>query len=329
MADALSNTMSDLLDRKPTAAVGKLVFKSTGESPFTFTLDFDAQQTSEDYQTKVTLHLEGSDPEGINVDMTVGSEAIFISEKNEGYVKLDELEEAVNDAVAADPQYQATADAVMPFIKKIDGQWIKLDTKSLAETGLTESEHQLNACSDAFKELRVKPEDKGAIKDIFKRNQFAIATEKLPKQDIDGEDSFHYKLDLNEVASVKFAKELIELESFKMFKSACEIKTEDFDDELERLEENAADHESGQHTEDETKESIIELWVGAETRLPTKLRITWEDEELTVEFDTKVKINAGGISIKAPEDFITMEEFMAELQAIGEASNPSNLLFGL
>jgi hypothetical protein len=312
LADAISNSMTDLLDRKPSTFVSKTVYESKGDDAYTITVDIDAKQAQDDFETAATIHFEGS-----GIDLTAKG-AVIVMDTKELFVRFDDLEKTANDIVAINPETQVWVDAFRPLIQKIDSKWIKIDSESIAQAGLTESEHEIDACSEAVKKLRIKPEDKSKIKDIFERNQFAIATEKLPKEKASGEESFHYKLDFNERAGLTFTKELIELPSFATVKKDCEVDTKSLDRELKELEEREKEHADGHeagHHEDEPK-PVIELWVGADTRLPTRLKVTLADKELTTTFDTTVKINAGNIKISAPRDALSMTDILEDIQTL-------------
>lgn len=321
LADAISNSMSELLDRKPTTFVSKLVYEDGGgggDEPFTVTVDIDAKQANDDFETAATLRFEATTLEGVDIDISAKG-AVILMDTEELFVKFDDLEKTVDDILAVNPSPEAEGWVALlrPLIQKIDGQWIKIDSKGIAEAGLTESEHELDACTEATKKLRIKPEDKSKIKDIFNRNQFAIATEKLPKEKASNEESFHYKLDLNERAAVIFSKELIELPSFATVKKDCKVDTKQFDEQLKELdeqEEKHDDHEAGEHEDD--PKPVLELWIGTDTRLPTRFKVTMDDKELTTTFDTTVKINASGVTISEPKNALSMTDIMEDIRAL-------------
>ncbi len=304
LADALSNTMTDLLARQPATTVGTMVYESKGSPSYKVTLDFDTQQAHDNFRGGATLRFEIG-----GKSISVKGHLIVIDSK-EAYVKFDNLAKTVRDVatIYPNPEAQPWINAAMPFVQKIDGRWIKIDSQAVAETGLADSEQEVSACTKATKTLRIEPEDQTHIKHIFTENQFAIASEKLPKESVDGEDSFHYKLDLNERAGLTFMKQLVELHSFATVKKDCHIDPKNFDRELSDL-----------NTEKNgvmPPKPIIELWVGAKTRRPTRLYIKANDKRLTTTFNTTVKINAKGVNITAPAGAMSLQDLLKDIQSL-------------
>lgn len=316
LADALANTMTDVLDKKPYQMASTVKFESKqAGSPYSVSIDIDAKQVGENGQVGATVRLEA----GAKMDVSVTG-SIIAEGTDAVYVKLDNVQKTVNDVVAMSPEVAPMAAKVKPLIQKIDGRWIKIDEKSLASYGVVESEKKVDECTEEMKKLRISKKDKGRVKEIFKNNQFAIASEELPSETVDGDSSFHYKLDLNEEAGLRFVKEFVGLESFAGVKKACEIKQEDIEKDLKKLQEKK---------DEEVKEKpVFELWVSKKTRYPTKVKVTFENKEFTMEQITTTKINAQNITVDIPKDFMTLEQLKAEIEKTLSAATSSGMTQG-
>ncbi|HTE21918.1 MAG TPA: hypothetical protein VK674_02650 [Candidatus Limnocylindria bacterium] len=304
LADALTHTMTDLLDRKPSRLAGKLTFTSKeADAGYSVVVDFDSKQVGGNGQFGATVQVKV----GQVLDVSVTGKAI--SQGSEAaYIKLDNVQKTLDQVVAGNPQAAASATMVKPLIQKIDGQWIKIEEKDLAEYGLGESKETVDACGGALEKLRISETDQKQVKEIFLANQFAIAKEELPGEAVDGDKSYHYKLDLNEEAGLHFAKDFMELESFSAVKEACKLKQEDIDQSLEDLKK--------QKDEEVEAEPVFELWVSQKSRRPTKLKVTLDDKEFSMENVATIKLDAPDLTIEIPGKFTTLQELTTEIEKL-------------
>jgi len=304
LADALSHTMTDILAKKPSQMTGKLTFTSKeADSPYSVVIDFDAKQAGANGQLGATVHVKAGEEFDLTISGTTigqGSEA--------AYVKFDNVQKTVDDLVAMYPEGAKAAATAKPFIQKIDGQWIKIDKQGFAKYGMAESQQTIDACAKALEGLRISESDQNKVKEIFLNNQFAIATEELPGEAVDGDESYHYKLDLNEEAGLRFAKDFMQLESFSKVKEACKLKQGDIDKSLEDLKK--------QSDEEAQAEPIFELWVSQKTRRPTKIKIAVDDKEFTMENIATIKLDAPNIAVDIPAKFITLQELTADIDKL-------------
>lgn len=304
LADALSNTMKDVLDRKPSSVMGsvKYEFKENGTSA-TIILDYDSKMSGDNTQHEATLNVKYD-----KIDASIKGAVISIGE-NEVYVKFDNIKKTIEQISGSQPEYAMIAEIYLPIIEKIDGNWIKMDKASLVELGYAQSEEEVDKCSSAIKNLRIAKADQKKLKELFLTNQFLVASEKLPKESVESESSYHYKIDFDEEKSIQFTKSVIELESFKTIKADCKIKPEEFDKQIEDLKKN---------TQDTSKQikPIIELWVGGKTRRPTKLKITTNEQTLTVDLVATIKIYSKTVNIEAPKESINFKELKKEIETI-------------
>src|SRR5690606_34404563 len=126
-----------------------------------------------------------------------------------------------------------------------------------------------------------------------------------PKESIDSDNSYHYKLDLNDEAGIKFVKSVIELESFSSVKSDCNLKTEDYDKQLEDIKQRAKKDDNM---------PVIELWVSSKTRRPTKVKVTSDDAYTVMEFVSNIKIGMEDVNIEKPSEFIDIKEIKTQFE---------------
>lgn len=309
LADALSGTMKDVLGRKPVRLAGTITYESKEEgSPYSVIIDMGASQADDNGQLGATVRIKAGDEIELSVKGSLiaeGSETV--------YVKIDDVQKTVDDIIAISPEFSSVAETAKPLIKKIDGRWVKIDQKSLAEMGFAESEEMLDKCSEEVGKLRISEADQKQVKEIFTQNQFAIVSEELPAETVDGDSSFHYKLNLNEEAGLRFTKDFIELESFAGVKKACEIESEDIDKDLEELKK--------QTDEEVEAKPVFELWVSEKTRRPTKFKVTLDDKKFSMENISTIKINADDVKIDIPTDSMTLQQLQTEIeQTFGSTS---------
>ncbi len=299
--------MKDLLDRKPSSMIGTLKYEFKDDIPGTITLDYNSKMDGDNSQHEASLNLKYD-----KIDATIKGAVTTIGDE-EVYIKFDDLQKSIDQITNNEPMYGMLTEQYKPIIEKIDGKWIKIDKESLVEYGFVQSQEQVDKCSAAVTNLRISKEDQKKLKNLFLANQFLVASEKLPKESIDSETSYHYKIDFNEEASIQFTKSVVELDSFKTVKADCELKPEDFDKQVEDLKNNA------QANSNEVK-PVAELWVGRKTRRPTKLKITTSEETITVDFVATIKIDDKGIKVEAPSESINIKDLKADIEALASPS---------
>jgi hypothetical protein len=301
LADALTHTMADVLDRKSTQLTGAIKFTSKDAStPYSVLVDIDSKQVNDNSQLTAKVQVKMAE----KLDVTVNASAV-VEGTDALYIKLDKLQQTVDQIVVAAPDAAEGAHMVQPLIKKIDGKWIKIDKQSLAEFGVP-TEDTIDKCSEELGKLRISKSDQKRVKEIFLNNQFAIASEELPGEAVDGDKSYHYKLDLNEEAAIKFTKEFIEIESFSGVKAACKIDQKGLDQDLKDLKKQSDEEIQGN--------PVFELWVSQKTRRPTKVKLAFDDKEASMENIATIKLNAENLHVDVPTDVITLQQLRSDIQ---------------
>jgi len=97
------------------------------------------------------------------------------------------------------------------------------------------------------------------------------------------------------------------MESFATVKKDCDIDQKDIEDGFK--------NESKAEEKDDVK-PIVELWVGKKSRRPTKFKITANDKEFSMDFNTEVKLNAKDITVEKPSSSISVDELKAEFEKL-------------
>ena len=303
LADALGNSLKDLLDRKPSSAIGSIKYEFKGSKKGNATIEYSTKTADNNSQQEASLNLKYE-----NVDVTAKGAVIMLG-SDEIFVKFTDLRQTVEQISENSPDLALVVDVYKPLVDKIDNKWIKIDKQSLVDLGFANSEEEVDKCSSALTNLRISKKDQKQIKKLFLDNQFAFAVEKLPKEKIENEASYHYKLDFNEQKSITFMKSMLELESYKTLKSDCELKDEKYDKQLEDLKNNT-------NKEADKVKPVVELWVGSKTRLPTKLKVTTSEETITMEFVSTIKINDKSFKIEAPADSMNIKDLKTEIESL-------------
>lgn len=307
LADALSNTASDVLSDKPTTAVGSLSFESKAETPLKVTLNFDAKAS-------------GSNSSGsLDASVTLAGQVYKLKTSvagfgdSEYYFKIENLKQTVASIKNTQPEFATYTQYIDPLVNKLDNQWIKVTKDDLKQlSGVSET--SVDKCSAALSNIKLSKGDQKKLKSLFKNNQFIVASEKLTTEKVADEDSFHYKLDFNNKAAVSFAKQVVALDSFKTLKADCDISDSKIDDSLK------AD------TTDKTGDvkPVVELWVSKSTRRPTKFRVSGQDKDMTLDFSSQFKFNATNITIDKPSNAESINDLKADFEKILPSST-SNL----
>lgn len=311
LADAFTNTASDLLDKKPASSVGELTFESKGDTPAKVNITFDGKSSGENGQgsADVTVTFAGK-------TYNVKTSAVAFGE-SEFYFKIENLKKTLSTLTASQPEFAMYTDVFDPIVSKLDNQWIKVTKDDLKQLGMAD-EKKVDKCTAAVQSLKLSKDDKKQLKKLFKENQFVVASEKLKSEKASDETSFHYKLDFNDKAAENFAKQVIEMKSFATVKKDCDIDQKDIEDGFKN--ENKAEEK------DDVK-PVVELWVGKKSRRPTKFKITANDKEFSMDFNTEVKLNAKDVTVEKPSSSISVNELKKEFEKLMPSSATSTTDF--
>lgn len=308
LADALTNTMSDIVEKKPASTIGQLVFESKGDTPVKATIAFDGKYSGENSQGSAELTVDFS-----GKTYNIKTSAVVFGEE-EVYFKIENLKRTIADIINSRPELDSYSEVIDPLISKIDNRWIRITKDDLKDLGMAD-EQTVDKCSNALQNIKLSKEDKKQLKKLFKENQFIIASETLQSETVADESSFHYKLDFNNSAAENFAKQVISLKSFEGVKNDCGIDEEDIEDGFKQ----------GSETSQRNNEPkpVVELWVGKNSRRPTKFRVSANNKEVVVDFDTQVKFSDQTVNIEKPSSSVSIKELQAEFEKLVPSANSS------
>lgn len=303
LADALVNTASDILEKKPSTSVGSFEFVSKGDNPASIKVAFEGASSGENGKgsADVTVDFAGQ-------QYTIKSAAtVFGSE--EYYVKIENLKQTLEALASNQPDFSQFVESFEPIISKIDNQWVRITKSDLKEFGALDEE-KLDACANTLENLQLSRDDKKQLKRLFSENQFIVAGETFAAETASGEKSFRYRLDFNDKAAENFAKQVLEMQSFTQLKKDCDIDEAEIKDQLS---------DASNSTESREK-PVVELWVGKKTRRPTKFHVSTKDKDVTVDFNTELRLGAEGVTIEKPSKSISIQEVQREFQKITNQS---------
>lgn len=298
LADALTNSVTDLLAKKPATTTGTFTYVVKGGK---FTISFDAKSSGEGGLGTADMIIEYG-----GKSYSVKTSALVLA-NNEYYVKVENLKKTVDLLTVNQPAFASYSSYFTAIVDKIDNKWIKITEADINELSGV-SKQTVNKCSAAVEKLRLTSKEQKITKRLFKENQFIVASQKYGSEKVDGEDSFHYKLDFNDKAASSFARQILTMSSFGAVKTECKINADKLAKELK-----PESKLSG-------KEPVLELWVSKSTRRPTKLRVSVNDKGITVDLNTKIKLNTKNIKVGKPDSSISIKQLKTEIEKITSTS---------
>jgi hypothetical protein len=299
LADAFTNTVSDVLEKKPVSSVSAVVFESKGATPAKVSVKLDNKSDGKNGQGRADIIVDFA---GKTYNVTASA---VVMGSNELYVKVENLKKTLQTLAGSQPAFSSYTEAFDPVITKIDNRWIKITSQDLKELGMPD-EDKVDTCAKAVESVKLSKSDKNKMKKLFKENQFVVADEVLGSEAVSGEKSFHYKLDFNDKAAEGFAKQVINLDSLKQVKKDCDIDESKVSDALKSSEKGSSSD----------VKPVVELWIGKKSRRPTQFKVTASDKEFALKFDTTLKLNATDVVVKAPSGSISVTELQAEIEKV-------------
>ncbi len=301
LSDALTNTMTNVLNRTPFTSLSDLTVNSKIEDqPFTAKLHLDNKQANNDTENTATVDFQSGN---INVSLT-GS--LITIDTNTAYIKLDNLTKTSQQLFASSPDLRPTIKQLDPLIKKIDGQWIKFDLSSVSQATGAQSA-QADACSKAVDNLKISKADQPNIGKLYSQYPFIDVTKVYPAEVVAGVKSFHYEIGLNTDKAVAFSKAAIELPSFADVKASCKLDGSKIDQAYQ-------DYKDQQKGANQQVKPTVQLWISQKTRLPNKVMVDVNDTNLTAALSSVLQINAPNVQISAPPNSIPYSDVQKQFQ---------------
>lgn len=298
LADALSNTVADIVRGNPGSSVGILKLESRGQLPYTLSLDFETKSSDTAGAGVVNAHILFA-----GKSYVIAAAATVIDD--EYYFKLDDLNKTLQEAANNQPVVAAYKSYLDPIISRLDNKWVKVTQDDLRLLGGL-NKQVVDKCPLAVKNMTLSKTDQKQLKKLFLENQLMVVSETLKSQNIDSESSFHYRLDFNNQAATAFAKNVFNMQSFRAVKAACGIT----DKELESSFQGQAISKVQAH------KPVVELWVGKSSRRPTKFKLTFDDTSIAVDFTSQINLRAKTSKIDKPTDSVPIADLRAEFEKL-------------
>ncbi len=302
LADAVSNLVTDTFAGIPVNTKGsfKVVNKGEGQS---------VSEVSIEYQAKAeqnAVKFQGSSEFSADVKVKTGEQTINVSgtiiysKDKTIYIKLENVRQAVTSILGGNEATAEVLKTIDPIITKIDNKWISITENDIKElAGNQVSTETVSECSGALQKVEVSKADQKAIKRIFKENPFFSVSENLKTEDVNGQASFHYRLDANQPEGKAFITEVGKLDSFKELTQKC--------GEAGKGLENEVSSETS-----ETK-PVIELWVGKKDRRVNRIAVTGDDKEVTVDLSAEAVWNSN-VAVEIPEGATSVQILKQDIE---------------
>ncbi len=304
LADALVNTANASINSTPTVTDGILTISGMlDKQEVKATIAFDSATTNQNGEMNAKIALQFG-------AMTLNVDGSVIA-LNDGtyYFKINNLRDVLKLTTGTSATAESAKSVVVvfePLIGKLDGSWVKIAPNDLQQFGANTD--QVDDCTSAVEGLQISKQDSKEIKKIFKANQFATVSETLPSESINGQNSFHYKLQFNEAAASEFTNQVTALPSLSGLK-ACS-------DPIAKTVQSTKGQNNG-------PQPTVELWVSKKSHDPTRLKVTYENGSVNAVLDTSVTLNAKDVTVAAPEGAIPVTELKKDFETV-----MTNLLIG-
>lgn len=215
------------------------------------------------------------------------------------YLKLNgikNLDKILASFDVQDPDINQTLVLFAPFLEKIDGQWIKADASSDQITG---------GATGSLDVLDMSEEDANKVADIYQKYPVIEITEVMADEQVNGEDSKHFKTKINKENYVKFLTELKDA-------NVSALKVEQSDIEAAK--------------DEDFSKINLEIWVRKSDKTINQILISGETEGTTVELRIALTAINEPVTIEVPEGAKTFEELFSNLLGGGGGSATSSAL---
>ncbi len=293
VADAFGNSMSV----KSVEAEGS--YKVSGYEAPSLTTNF--KLVSQDQDTaQVDLKMTSSD--GFD---TSGS---MIMDGSTAYVKMNKIKEMMN--YTSDMDGLAMMEYFDDIITKIDGKWISIsdaDLKKMSNDfgGQVSDNKQLECSQAVLKKFSTDSKMQNQISDLYQKNRFFVIKQTLANENVNGSDSNHYIMDVDQGKLKAFMLGMKDTDVFKAL-DGCS------DDDLAQSLKDQADSTV---EADPDMANTAEIWVDRWSHQLTKIKMTSKSKTTEAQnvFESTLKMNAASVKVDIPKDSITLSELVDDI----------------
>lgn len=233
---------------------------------------------------------------------TVTAEYRMIDEKD-NYIKLDGLkniDKIMKSLGTAESQNDDYTKFIVNMLSEIDGQWIALGAASDQVTG---------GATGLISKSNLSQEDSDKIAELYQKSPVLEIKEVMADEDVNGEASYHYEVEINKENLVTFLTEL---------------KSENIDGlPIEQsMIESAKDMD--------TSKTKIEIWINKADKLVNQILISGSEDGANLELRLAMTGINQPVSIEAPEGAVKFEELLGgALGGAGATPTAAPALSGL
>lgn len=248
----------------------------------------------------------------------------MVAESGDLYFKLNDTSKMLDAALkselgksyASQPGVAQLAEKVGVFLKKIDGQWIKVDKTDIDQFTASYSKQQ-TCVKKAFATFNKSEEQQKQVIDTYSENPFITIEGTEKSATINNQDSAAYDISYDAQTSNTFGNELEKTDFIKAINKCTETKSEPTKLTKEQLSQQQKQANSVKTT----------FWISKQSHELQKVDIENKDKkpgntEFSMTLDTKTKP-----SLKDPKKYINFKDLLPDLMAIYVASGGSNPSF--
>lgn len=248
----------------------------------------------------------------------------MVAESGDLYFKLNDTSKMLDTALKSElgksyvsqPGVAQLAEKVNVFLKKIDGQWIRVNKTDIDKFSSNYSKQQ--ACvKKAFATFNKSDEQQKQVIDTYSENPFLTIESVGKSATINNQDSAAYDISYDAQTSNIFGNELEKTDLMKGINKCTKTDSKPTKLTSNRLKEQQKQANSIKTT----------LWISKQSHELQKVDIENKDKKpgdakFSITLDTKTKP-----SLKDPKKFIKLEDLMPDIMAIYVASGGSNPSF--
>ncbi|PLS81773.1 hypothetical protein CYG49_01350 [Candidatus Saccharibacteria bacterium] len=292
LGDALTKTMT----ANSLATKGTYTYKSKEAGEGDLHVDFDIKSgenrwVQADISAKTTVEERS---------FKVDSSFIFAA-KEDVYFKITNVKDLLlgifSDGTEANEQ--EIDQFLSPLAAKVNNKWIKIPKEDLNDTNPEAAE--IDECAAKLdSEIKNNPELTKGVREAYNENSFLVVTEKLPSEQVNGAQSLHYKLKVDEGKLKNFEGDFKQTDLYKRIKDCS--KNEEvfkFDDEF---------------YEDASK-STYEVWINKWTHEFTRIAANGPTENGNYTIKSDLTFNKT-VTIEIPKDSTPIKEIIQEVQQL-------------
>lgn len=308
----LVDAVAGFIKSKTMIANGSLLYKDVANNG-SVTVDFKSQSD--------TPKAAGSLDATVKIDYSEFKMDLkgagMIAETGDLYFKIDNASELFEKALETeygayytqDPSTASLITKLRAFIKKIDGQWIKVDKADLADYRKDYDKQQ--ACTKkALDTFYADSKQQQQIIDIYTKNKFIIVKDSGKSETINGQDSVQLGIQFKAKEASAFGEAVVKTDVYKAVEKCGDTSTSEnglyptkqSDDEIT-----------------ETQKSLDKLtttvWVSRWGHEFTKFQIKGSEDNSSFDIMSTLD-NKTQPTLKAPTSSLKVKDLAAELETI-------------